>query len=108
MTEALVKNCDITVHREISSRSFTNTLTKLVHDKSIHTKVRTRILEFIQMCSFEFRADSTLGLMNEVYNSLRAEGIQFPSPQKPKKEFTQVHTNNKKEKGGVLNKTKKN
>lgn len=49
-----------------------------------------RILEFIQMCSFEFRADSTLGLMNEVYHSLRAEGIQFPSPQKPKKEFTQV------------------
>lgn len=28
--------------------------------------------------------------MNEVYHSLRAEGIQFPSPQKPKKEFTQV------------------
>jgi signal transducing adaptor molecule len=42
------------------------------------------------MCSFEFRADSTLGLMNEVYQSLRAEGVQFPSPQKPKKEFTQV------------------
>lgn len=42
------------------------------------------------MCSFEFRADSSLGLMNEVYQSLRAEGIQFPSPQKPKKEFTQV------------------
>jgi signal transducing adaptor molecule len=46
------------------------------------------------MCSFEFRADSTLGLMNEVYNSLRADGIQFPSPQKPKKEFTQVKRNN--------------
>lgn len=43
------------------------------------------------MCSFEFRADSTLGLINEVYQSLRAEGIQFPSPQKPKKEFTQVY-----------------
>lgn len=42
------------------------------------------------MCSFEFRADSTLGLMNEVYHSLRAEGVPFPSPQKPKKEFTQV------------------
>jgi hypothetical protein len=59
--------------------------------QSVHSKVRLRILEFIQMCSFEFRADSTLGLMNEVYQSLRAEGIQFPSPQKPKKEFTQVY-----------------
>ncbi|KAI9271161.1 hypothetical protein EDC94DRAFT_512501 [Helicostylum pulchrum] len=97
LTEALVKNCDITVHREISSRSFTNTLTKLVHDKTIHAKVRTRILEFIQMCSFEFRTDSTLGLMNEVYHSLRAEGIQFPSPQKPKKEFTQSELDKQKE-----------
>ncbi|KAI9336658.1 hypothetical protein BD770DRAFT_353706 [Pilaira anomala] len=97
LTEALVKNCDITVHREISSRSFTNTLTKLVHDRTIHPKVKTRILEFIQMCSFEFRADSTLGLMNEVYQSLRAEGIQFPSPQKPKKEFTQSELDKQKE-----------
>ncbi|GAA5814814.1 hypothetical protein MFLAVUS_008317 [Mucor flavus] len=97
LTEALVKNCDITVHREISSRSFTNTLTKLVHDKSIHAKVRTRILEFIQMCSFEFRADSTLGLMNEIYHSLRAEGIIFPSPQKPKKEFTRSELDKQKE-----------
>ncbi|KAI8082653.1 uncharacterized protein B0P05DRAFT_508528 [Gilbertella persicaria] len=97
LTEALVKNCDITVHREICSRSFTNTLTKLVHDKTVHSKVQTRILEFIQMCSFEFRADSTLGLMNEVYHSLRAEGIQFPSPQKPKKEFTQSELDKQKE-----------
>lgn len=42
------------------------------------------------MCSQEFSADSSLGLMNEVYHSLRAEGIQFPNPQKPKKEYTQV------------------
>ncbi|KAI9247642.1 hypothetical protein BY458DRAFT_527114 [Sporodiniella umbellata] len=97
LTESLVKNCSLVVHREVSSRSFTNTLVKLVHDKSIHSKVRVRILELVQMCSFEFRADSTLGLMNEVYNSLRAEGIVFPSPQKPKKEFTQSELDKQKE-----------
>ena len=37
--------------------------------------------------------------MNEVYHSLRAEGIQFPNPQKPKKEYTQVNfAANEKEK----------
>ncbi|KAI8969740.1 hypothetical protein BDB01DRAFT_816199 [Pilobolus umbonatus] len=97
LAEALVKNCDINLHREISSRYFTNTLSKLVHERSVHPKVKLRILEFIQMCSFEFRADSTLGLMNEVYQSLRAEGIQFPSPQKPKKEFTQSELDKQKE-----------
>lgn len=33
LAEALVKNCDLTVHREISSRMFTNALTKMIHDK---------------------------------------------------------------------------
>ncbi|KAI8987351.1 hypothetical protein BDF20DRAFT_814442, partial [Mycotypha africana] len=97
LAEALVKNCSLPVHREISSRSFTNTLTKLVHDRTVHQKVRTKVLEFIQMCSFEFRADTSLGLMNEIYHSLRAEGIQFPSPQKPKKEFTQSELDKQKE-----------
>ncbi|KAG0165906.1 ESCRT-0 subunit protein hse1 [Apophysomyces sp. BC1015] len=97
LSEALVKNGDITVHREISSRAFTNALNKLIHDKTIHERVRKRALEFIQMCSFEFRAESSLGLMNEVYHSLRAEGIQFPSPQKPKKEFTQSELDKQKE-----------
>ncbi|KAI8099297.1 uncharacterized protein BX664DRAFT_320956 [Halteromyces radiatus] len=97
LSDALVKNCDITVHREISSRSFTNTLNKLIHEKSTHEQVRKRCLELIQTCSFEFRADSSLGLMNDVYHSLRAEGIQFANPQKPKKEFTQTELDKQKE-----------
>ncbi|KAI9319147.1 hypothetical protein BX666DRAFT_1923544 [Dichotomocladium elegans] len=97
LSEALVKNCDITVHREISSRVFTNALSRLIHDKTTHESVRKRALEFIQMCSLEFSSDSSLGLMNEVYHSLRAEGIHFPNPQKPKKEYTQMELDKQKE-----------
>ncbi|KAI9246286.1 hypothetical protein BDA99DRAFT_527314 [Phascolomyces articulosus] len=97
LSEALVKNCDITVHREISSRAFTTALSKLIHDKTTHESVRKRALELIQVCSLEFSTDSSLGLMNEVYHSLRAEGIQFPNPQKPKKEYTQTESDKQKE-----------
>ncbi|ORY94781.1 hypothetical protein BCR43DRAFT_460581 [Syncephalastrum racemosum] len=97
LSEALVKNCDVTVHREISSRSFTAALSKLIHDKGVHESVRKRALELIQFCSFEFRADPSLGLMNEIYHSMRAEGIQFPNPQKPKKEYTQTELDKQKE-----------
>ncbi|KAI9309200.1 hypothetical protein BJ944DRAFT_258936 [Cunninghamella echinulata] len=97
LTDALVKNCDINVHREISSRSFTNTLVKMIHDKATHDQVRKKALELIQTCSFEFRADSSLGLMNDVYHSLRAEGVPFPNPQKPKKEFSQTELDKQKE-----------
>ncbi|KAG2218399.1 hypothetical protein INT45_011587 [Circinella minor] len=97
LSEALVKNCDITVHREISSRAFTTALSKLIHDKTTHESVRKRALELIQVCSLEFSTDSSLGLMNEVYHSLRAEGIQFPNPQKPKKEYIQTEMDKQKE-----------
>ncbi|CAO3643772.1 unnamed protein product [Cunninghamella blakesleeana] len=97
LTDALVKNCNISAHREISSRAFTDTLVKLIRDRTTHDQVRKKALELIQTCSFEFRADSSLGLMNDVYHSLRAEGIQFPNPQKPKKEFSQSELDKQKE-----------
>ncbi|ORX52055.1 hypothetical protein DM01DRAFT_1384297 [Hesseltinella vesiculosa] len=97
LSDALVKNCNVTVHREISSRAFTNTLTKLIRDRMTHDQVRTKALELIQTCSFEFRGDSSLGLMNDVYHSLRAEGVAFPNPQKPKKEFSPSELDKQKE-----------
>ncbi|KAH8551595.1 hypothetical protein BGW37DRAFT_426018 [Umbelopsis sp. PMI_123] len=96
LAQALVKNCDLTVHREISSRTFTNSLVKIINDKSTHDSVRQRALELIQSCAFDFRSDPSLGLMNETYLSLRSQGVQFPSPQKPKKE-TQSELDKQKE-----------
>ncbi|CAO3631184.1 unnamed protein product [Cunninghamella echinulata] len=69
----------------------------MIHDKATHDQVRKKALELIQTCSFEFRADSSLGLMNDVYHSLRAEGVPFPNPQKPKKEFSQTELDKQKE-----------
>ncbi|RUS18990.1 SH3 domain protein [Endogone sp. FLAS-F59071] len=97
LTESLVKNCDKPVHREISSRAFTGTLSKLVTDRITHESVRKRILELMQQWAFEFRPDPTLGIMEEACNSLREQGIQFPSPQKPKKEAPQSELEKQKE-----------
>lgn len=58
--------------------------------------MRKRALELIQACAFDFRSDPSLGLMNETYLSLRSQGVQFPSPQKPKKE-TQSELDKQKE-----------
>ncbi|GAB5585817.1 ESCRT-0 subunit protein hse1 [Umbelopsis nana] len=96
LAQALVKNCDLTVHREISSRNFTAALVKIINDKTTHDTVRKRALELIQACAFDFRSDPSLGLMNETYLSLRSQGVQFPSPQKPKKE-TQSELDKQKE-----------
>ncbi|KAL1917204.1 uncharacterized protein VTP21DRAFT_4860 [Calcarisporiella thermophila] len=97
LTEALVKNCGVELHREVASRAFTSLLVKLAKDKANHERVRTRILELVQQWSHEFRSDPSLGIMEETYQSLRQQGFVFPSPQKPKKEYTQTELDRQKE-----------
>ncbi|ORX96580.1 hypothetical protein K493DRAFT_300858 [Basidiobolus meristosporus CBS 931.73] len=73
LTEALVKNCGIEIHREVSSRAFTTTLVRLLNDRNIHDLVKKRVLELIQLWSFEFREHSSLNLMQETYSQLKAQ-----------------------------------
>jgi signal transducing adaptor molecule len=41
LAEALTKNCDINVHREIASRAFTQALEKIVNDRVSEVSLRT-------------------------------------------------------------------
>ncbi|KAF9181756.1 ESCRT-0 subunit protein hse1 [Haplosporangium sp. Z 767] len=88
LCESLAKNCGLKAQREISSRAFTSLLVKILNEKATHPAVRQRILELIQQWAFEFRADPSLGVMDETYQQLRSQSkFKFPSPQKPKKEL---------------------
>ncbi|KAG0210345.1 ESCRT-0 subunit protein hse1 [Mortierella sp. GBA30] len=88
LCESLAKNCGLKAQREISSRAFTALLVKILNEKATHPAVRQRILELIQQWAFEFRADPSLGIMDETYHQLRSQSkFKFPSPQKPKKEL---------------------
>ncbi|KAJ1731828.1 ESCRT-0 subunit protein hse1, partial [Coemansia biformis] len=85
LVQSLVENCGQNVRQEVGSRAFTTTLTRVVNDKSVHEKVKSRVLGSIQQWAFDFRQDPTLSLMEETYTKLRAQRFHFPSPQKPEK-----------------------
>ncbi|KAJ2677680.1 ESCRT-0 subunit protein hse1, partial [Coemansia spiralis] len=85
LVQALVENCGQNVKQEVASRAFTTTLTRVLNDKTVHEKVKSRILGSIQQWAFDFRQDPTLSLMEETYTKLRTQRFQFPSPQKPEK-----------------------
>ncbi|KAJ3163026.1 ESCRT-0 subunit protein hse1 [Geranomyces michiganensis] len=97
VANSLVHNCGSTVRREIASRAFVDALVKQVHSKTVHEVVRTRILDFIQQWADAFRSDSSLGFMVDSYNTLKAQGAQFPSPHKPDVVKTQAMINKEKE-----------
>ncbi|KZT25211.1 hypothetical protein NEOLEDRAFT_1065705 [Neolentinus lepideus HHB14362 ss-1] len=83
LVESLQKNCGIAVHREISSRAFTQALEKLVTDRTTHDKVRRRTLSLIATWTAEFESDPTLGIMEDLYNSLKAKNYKFETPSEP-------------------------
>ncbi|KAG7446385.1 uncharacterized protein BT62DRAFT_980645 [Guyanagaster necrorhizus] len=83
LSESLSKNCSIELHREIASRAFTQGLEKLITDRTTHEKVRRRALGLIAMWTAEFESDSTLGVMEDCYNSLQAKNYKFETPQEP-------------------------
>ncbi|KDN43231.1 hypothetical protein RSAG8_06198, partial [Rhizoctonia solani AG-8 WAC10335] len=57
VAEALSKNCDLTVHREIASKAFTQGLEKLATDRNGHEKVKKRVLLLVKMWAGEFAYD---------------------------------------------------
>ncbi|KAJ2744944.1 ESCRT-0 subunit protein hse1 [Coemansia sp. BCRC 34301] len=85
LVQSLLENCAQNVKQEVASRAFTTTLTRILNDKTVHDKVKSRVLGCIQQWAFDFRQDPTLSLMEETYTKLRAQRFTFPSPQKPEK-----------------------
>ncbi|KAF9038079.1 hypothetical protein BJ165DRAFT_1553936 [Panaeolus papilionaceus] len=83
LAEALGKNVGINVHREISSRAFTQALEKLIIDRNTHEKVRKRALGLISMWAGEFEHDETLGIMEDCYNNLKAKNYKFNEVKEP-------------------------
>ncbi|KAG8696892.1 ESCRT-0 subunit protein hse1 [Ceratobasidium sp. 394] len=113
VAEALSKNCDITVHREMASKAFTQGLANLATDRNGHERVKKRTLGLIKLWAGEFAHDPQLGLMEECYSSLKAKGMRFedlnenPAPQyddeaarREEEELQRVLEMSKVDKGG--------
>ncbi|KNE57209.1 hypothetical protein AMAG_02950 [Allomyces macrogynus ATCC 38327] len=83
LTEALVKNCNVAVQHEISSRPFTEVLVKKLTASDISPKLQQKILQLIQFCADEYKSDPSLAYMADVRDRLAAQGFAFPSTNQP-------------------------
>jgi len=80
VADALVKNCNITVHREISSRNFLDLIVKQLQSRNVHELVKKKMLFCIKQWNDAFARDPTLSYCNEVYNKLRNQNYSFEEP----------------------------
>ncbi|SPO31102.1 related to HSE1 - Class E vacuolar protein-sorting machinery protein [Ustilago trichophora] len=87
LADAVAKNCGLTAHQEIASRSFTQTLARICLDRNTHATVKKRCYSLVKEWAGEFD-DESLGLMKETYESLKSQDAvaeeENPAPKQPR------------------------
>lgn len=77
LSDALAKNCGITAHRELASRSFCQTLQRIVTDRNTHSTVKQKSLAVLKSWTQEWGQDESLGLVRETMEALSSQGISL-------------------------------
>lgn len=72
LADAVAKNCGLSAHQEIASRSFTQTLARICLDRNTHATVKKRCSALVKEWAGEFD-DESLGLMKDTYESLKSQ-----------------------------------
>ncbi|KAB5583331.1 VHS domain-containing protein [Coniochaeta sp. 2T2.1] len=85
LANALSQNCGKPMHRELSSRAFTEALLKLANDRNTHREVKPRILERMKDWTDMFKSDPDLGIMYDAYFRLKQTNPTLQPPSAPQK-----------------------
>lgn len=73
LSDALSKNCGEIAHQELASRSFTQTLQRIVTDRNTHDVVKKKSLSLVKEWNQEWGNDESLGLIRETMESLKKQ-----------------------------------
>ncbi|PSK53380.1 Class E vacuolar protein-sorting machinery protein hse1 [Elsinoe australis] len=85
LANALSQNCGPPIHRELSSRSFTDALIRLAGDRNVHQQVKSKVLERMEGWTEMFGKDPDLGIMEGAYERLKRTNPTLVAPSKPVK-----------------------
>ncbi|KAJ0167410.1 Class E vacuolar protein-sorting machinery protein hse1 [Colletotrichum tanaceti] len=85
LANALSQNCGKNMHRELSSRAFTDAMLKLANDRNTHNQVKAKILERMKEWSDMFSKDPDLGIMYDAYFRLKQSNPTLQAPSAPQK-----------------------
>ncbi|KAK1968345.1 hypothetical protein LY78DRAFT_668402 [Colletotrichum sublineola] len=85
LANALSQNCGKNMHRELSSRAFTDAMLKLANDRNTHNQVKAKILERMKEWSDMFSKDPDLGIMYDAYFRLKQSNPTLQPPSAPQK-----------------------
>ncbi|KAK7398227.1 ESCRT-0 subunit protein hse1 [Neonectria punicea] len=85
LAHALSQNCGKNMCREISSRAFTDALHRLANDRNTHSQVKPKVLERMKEWTEMFSDDPELGIMSQVYYTVKKSNPTLHPPSAPQK-----------------------
>ncbi|PGH31537.1 signal transducing adaptor molecule [[Emmonsia] crescens] len=85
LANALSQNCGVKIHRELASRSFTDSLLRLTSDRNTHQQVKAKILERMEEWTEMFSSNPDFGIMEQAYMKLKSQNPNLQPPSKPTK-----------------------
>jgi len=85
LANALSQNCGKEMHRELSSRAFTDALLRLASDRTSHPQVKSKVLERMKDWTAMFKTDADLGIMYDAYTRLKQANPSIQPPSAPQK-----------------------
>ncbi|KAL9938398.1 hypothetical protein V8E36_003021 [Tilletia maclaganii] len=89
LTDSLSKNAGVNAHREIASRSFSQTLVRLATDKNTHESVKRKTYSLVKEWTRDYGNEPDLGIISETYATLQKQlGHRYdendePAPAEP-------------------------
>lgn len=85
LANSLSQNCGIKIHRELSSKSFTDALLRIAADRTTHQAVKSKILERMEEWTTMFKSNPELGIMEAAFYKLKSQNPNIQPPQAPTK-----------------------
>ncbi|KAJ9250631.1 hypothetical protein DTO207G8_6008 [Paecilomyces variotii] len=91
LANALSQNCGPVIHRELASRSFTDSLLRLANDRNTHQQVKSKIVERMEEWTEMFSSNPDFGIMEQAYMKLKTTNPSLRPPSKPtKRQITDI------------------
>jgi len=91
VADALVKNCNKNVHKEISSRNFLDTIVKQINNRNVFEPVKQKMLFCIKQWNDAFGKDRELSYCHGVYTKLKNQNYTFDDPKANKKNNDEIN-----------------
>ncbi|XP_065312862.1 hepatocyte growth factor-regulated tyrosine kinase substrate-like isoform X2 [Gordionus sp. m RMFG-2023] len=75
--ESVVKNCGISIHKEVATKEFMIDFREVLKETT-NEQIRQKVLELIQIWSHAFRNEPNYHIVKDTYVLMKMEGYNFP------------------------------